>query len=57
MAWLFFYLLVLIVLFYAVLPGEFAGDRLLYKLTGTTIAGLFIGVFTTRRSLTNLYNT
>jgi hypothetical protein len=59
-AWLCFYLLVLILIFYTVIAafgrGILDADSKLYQLMASTIAGLFIAVFTTRRSLHKLYN-
>lgn len=59
-AWLTFYLIGLIILFYGffsiVQTGSFfKGDTWAGQFTGTTIAGLLIAVITTRRSLKKLY--
>jgi len=51
-AWLTFYLIVMIILFYRLIP---MGDSLAFQLTGFTIGGLLIAVVTTRKSLNKLY--
>ena len=51
-AWLTFYLIVMIILFYRLIP---IGDSLAFQLTGFTIGGLLIAVVTTRKSLNKLY--
>jgi hypothetical protein len=51
-AWLTFYLIVMIILFYRLIP---IGDSLALQLTGFTIGGLLIAVITTRKSLNKLY--
>jgi hypothetical protein len=51
-AWLTFYLIIMIILFYRLIP---IGDSLAFQLTGFTIGGLLIAVVTTRKSLNKLY--
>ncbi len=51
-AWLAFYLIIMIILFYRLIP---IGDSLAFQLTGFTIGGLLIAVVTTRKSLNKLY--
>lgn len=59
-AWLTFYLIVLIVLFYGLCSivqtdSFFKSDTWAGRFTGTTIAGLLIAVITSHRSLNKLY--
>jgi hypothetical protein len=53
-AWLTFYLIVMIILFYRLIPMV---DSWAFQLTGFTIGGLLIAVVTTRKSLNKLYKT
>jgi hypothetical protein len=57
-AWLTFYLLLLIIAIYIAFGELFNGlnDPLFPTLTGTTIAGLLIAVYTTRTSLLEWYH-
>ncbi|WP_205509411.1 hypothetical protein [Longitalea arenae] len=60
-AWLTFHLIIVVVLFYMFFSviekgALFVPDSYAVQLMRTTIAGLLIAVFTTRRSITKLYS-
>jgi hypothetical protein len=57
-AWLTFYLMLIILAFYTVLGAgaSSGGDKKLLQFMGMTIAGLLVAVFTTRTSLKKMYH-